>query len=562
MANEIIDIIVTLSNLFRYNIIPIYEEASYSDSVNFVKILLAAFAGSGSAGVLLVYFREKIRQVPLLFCRDHVILCGEDDTTAALVRELASSGTKSVTIITKEGSPAIADIRQYGTVVVTGNAGDPATLSHARLKRAKALLALTDSDGYNAEIALSAMNVIAQRKEKPLTCIIQINNPGLWRIIRERTLIQERESPMRLDFFNGPAIAARVLLGTHFSPFLETWYKMPSLLIVVGAGKLGESLILRASREWFEYAPAHATLDILLVDHHATEIREKLLGAYPHLRDAVRIIPRSVDVQSAGFQTHSFFEEFRHYPRALAFVCLNDDTAGLTAALTLSHHLGGVEASILVRMDHNPGLAHLVGERGTRDHHIMPFSSLAIASQSDLVMGGIREVLARAIHAEYRASQVHQTPPDNPDAATDVSLSPWEQLPESLKESNRRQAEGIMEKLAAIGCDIMPMTDWNAPHFSFSPEEIESLAEMEHARWMDAMIVEGYSFGKNKDHLRKTHPCLIPYSDLPEEEKEKDRITVRKIPSYLALIDFQVYRIRDQDGSGRGLTINSSSDLS
>lgn len=562
MAHEIFELITVISNLIRYNISPIYEQLSNSQNIDYVRLVTAVFAGASSAGFLVVYFKEKIRQVPLLFCRDHVILCGEDDTTAALVRELASSGTKSVTITTKDGSPALADIRQYGTVVVTGNAGDPATLSHARLKRAKALLALTDSDGYNAEIALSAMNVIAERKGKPLTCIIQINNPGLWRIIRERALIQERESPMRLDFFNGPALAARVLLGTHFSPFLDTWCKVPSLLIVVGGGKLGESLITRASREWFEYARGHETLHILLVDLHAAEIRDRLLGTYPHLKDAVRITPRSVDAQSAEFQTRAFFEEFRHYTRALVVICLNDDTAGLTAALTLSHHLGGVEASILVRMDHNPGLAHLVGERGTRDHRIMPFSSLAIASQSDLVMGGIREVLARAMHAEYLASRIHQALPGDLDATQDPGLSLWEQLPERLKESNRRQAEGIMKKLDAIGCDIMPMTDWEAPHFSFSPAEIESLAEMEHARWMDDMISEGYSLGIQKDHQHLTHPCLIPYSDLPEEEKEKDRETVRCIPRYLALIDFQVYRICDQDGSDRGHTLNPSSGLS
>jgi len=99
-----------------------------------------------------------------------------------------------------------------------------------------------------------------------------------------------------------------------------------------------------------------------------------------------------------------------------------------------------------------------------------------------------------------------------------------------------------MEKIRAIGCDILPMTDWTANEFSFAQNEIEYLAEMEHDRWMDAMRDEGFSFGSIRDEQKKKHPRMVPYRDLPENEKKKDRETVRMIPHYLALIDFQIYR--------------------
>jgi hypothetical protein len=243
------------------------------------------------------------------------------------------------------------------------------------------------------------------------------------------------------------------------------------------------------------------------------------------------------DVRSSEFQTPGFMKEYESFSHALAFICLNDDTAGLTAALALSHHLTGMKAQILLRMDHNPGLARLVKEQETGNTTIIPFNSLSIASRSDLVLGGIREMLARAIHDQYLATLLRNESDRN--ETPDVS---WDDLPERLRESNRLQAGDILEKLRAIGYDIAPMTDWTATTFSFAADEIEYLAEMEHMRWINAMRDQGFSFGPVKDEQKKTHPLMMPYSDLPEPDKEKDRDAVRMIPRYLGLIDFQIYR--------------------
>lgn len=48
------------------------------------------------------------------------------------------------------------------------------------------------------------------------------------------------------------------------------------------------------------------------------------------------------------------------------------------------------------------------------------------------------------------------------------------------------------------------------------------LRRYEHRRWNTYMRGEGYICGEKKDHIAKTHPLLIPFDDLPEEEKKKD----------------------------------------
>lgn len=51
----------------------------------------------------------------------------------------------------------------------------------------------------------------------------------------------------------------------------------------------------------------------------------------------------------------------------------------------------------------------------------------------------------------------------------------------------------------------------------------EKIAENAHDVWAKARIAEGWVYGKERDSRYKTTPCLVPYSELPESEKDYDR---------------------------------------
>lgn len=53
----------------------------------------------------------------------------------------------------------------------------------------------------------------------------------------------------------------------------------------------------------------------------------------------------------------------------------------------------------------------------------------------------------------------------------------------------------------------------------------EKLAENTHEVWAAGRIAEGWTYGPNRSTEDKTTPCLVPYSDLPDSEKEYDRRT-------------------------------------
>ena len=61
------------------------------------------------------------------------------------------------------------------------------------------------------------------------------------------------------------------------------------------------------------------------------------------------------------------------------------------------------------------------------------------------------------------------------------------------------------------------------------PEELKPLTEMlaknVHEVWAKARIDQGWTYGPQRNDELKTHPCLIPYELLPDEEKDYDRHT-------------------------------------
>lgn len=54
-------------------------------------------------------------------------------------------------------------------------------------------------------------------------------------------------------------------------------------------------------------------------------------------------------------------------------------------------------------------------------------------------------------------------------------------------------------------------------------ELTELLAKNAHDIWANQRFSEGWVYGPKRDDLRNQHPCLVPYEELPESEKEYDR---------------------------------------
>ena len=79
------------------------------------------------------------------------------------------------------------------------------------------------------------------------------------------------------------------------------------------------------------------------------------------------------------------------------------------------------------------------------------------------------------------------------------------------------------------------------------PEElntlVEAMAKNVHEVWAQSRISQGWTYGKERNDNLKTHPCLVPYEELPEVEKDYDRNTAMETLKLIMSMGFMIGRI-------------------
>jgi len=533
--------------LYRAVQLIVFESGDVEDFVPWqlevARFLVPAVAAYAAIQALLAIFSKQWQLLKVRFFRNHVVVCGLGERGLRLVQEFSEHGYRVVVIEEDEENAMIDQCRKQEGVVLIGNATDKNLLCKARVHRAKYLVSVCADDGTNAEIALKARDLVRSRKGQALTAFVHIVDLELCNLIRGLDLTAEADS-FRLEFFNVLERGARLMLRVDsiFHKKTERGDRQPKMLIV-GLGKMGRSLIVQAAREWWiKQSEKEKRLRITVIDNTAQSKVELLRLRYPQLDKVCEFDIRQMGKNAPEFERGDFlFNSEGHCNVDIIYICFDDDVHVLVNALTLYRKTKEYKVPIVVRMSQDAGLATLMKEgRNKLDFsQLHTFALLDKTCSLETLLGGTHELIARAIHEDYvrqqkRAGETMQTNP---------SMVDWDDLPEDLKESNRHQAAHIEVKLKAIGCDIQPLTDWEAVSFYFLMEEVEKLAEMEHERWCEERRRQGWTYASGKKNIKKkTSPHLVPWEKLSEEIKEYDRNMVRGLPSFLAQAGFQIYR--------------------
>lgn len=78
------------------------------------------------------------------------------------------------------------------------------------------------------------------------------------------------------------------------------------------------------------------------------------------------------------------------------------------------------------------------------------------------------------------------------------------------------------------------------------PKELTALAEdiakNVHEVWSAGRINDGWTYGEKRNDTEKKHPCLVPYEELSEEEKEYDRNTSVETIKLILKLGFKITR--------------------
>ena len=71
-------------------------------------------------------------------------------------------------------------------------------------------------------------------------------------------------------------------------------------------------------------------------------------------------------------------------------------------------------------------------------------------------------------------------------------------------------------------------------------ELTEKIAENVHEVWSQNRINDGWKYGEIRNDEKKETPCLIPYSELPESEKEYDRKTAFETIKLIMKLGYEI----------------------
>ena len=76
------------------------------------------------------------------------------------------------------------------------------------------------------------------------------------------------------------------------------------------------------------------------------------------------------------------------------------------------------------------------------------------------------------------------------------------------------------------------------------PNEFEAFAENiannVHEVWAAGRMKDGWTYGEERNDAKRQHPCLVPYEELSEEEKEYDRNTSVETIKLILKLGFKI----------------------
>jgi voltage-gated potassium channel Kch len=451
------------------------------------------------------------------FARDHVVLVGMSQSSVVLAAALRRSGSRTVFVESDPTNRRIAGTRANGSRLFIGDATQSVILRRAQAGRARHVVITTGDEARNLEIAERVRELALEGAgaKSGTTVHVAIADQTLWAELG-RIQLARAPSGVVVEFYNIIDRAAQVILSE--AERNEGLHAYRSVYLD-GSGALAQRLLTHLVRR-AALAGVHPRVQVS--ERALRRVLEPILKQEPWMANSADFA--TADVGGGGSQECP-----------VAFVCVEgSDADAMASGVKLARSRSRRNVYVFVEGNHTEQLLQTVGG----------VSSLRLISAKERAMGedflrmSGQELMARVRHEDYLAQERSRgiTPDENP------SVVAWEDLPESLKESNRRFAESVGEVISELGGALVPLErldDGGA--FPGRPETLERLARNEHDRWMAALQKDGWTYApRAKDPVKKTHPLLVGWHELPEDEQEKDRDAIRAIPRMLARVGYAI----------------------
>lgn len=483
----------------------------------------ASLAAAAIKAIFMAFWDEAQVLFSWRLC-NHAIVCGLGRKGMTLIRDLEKNKIKVVGIEKDTEHPRIVELRLEGIPVLKGNAADPGYLRWAGISRAAYLFAVTGDDEVNLDIAAQASKVKRMGfpwRSRSRRCAIHVQDPHTADLFADVALLPEAGPDFEAHLFSIYQLASRCLLETHYPDPVELHRPdaLPVRVTVFGQGRLVQEVVQQIARIG-HYGSKKTTCVRVIATDADDDSLAWLKASRAVLKELIHLQIDEADLDQIILHDEALE---RLQPIGQVYVCLADTAQGLRLGAAL-RRIG--RERVVVCLASKSALAERVTSLSQREQ--LGFDTFdvtrATCTFENLMCAGL-DAQARKIHQVYFDAQTQAgvTPADN------FTLTVWHHLPEALKQSNRSQADHLSVKLRALGD-----RGGDRPQAEDLRDQEELLAELEHRRWYAERRLAGWRFAAGpKDAMRRTSPAILPWEDLKDEEKEKDRVAIRNLVKVL-----------------------------
>lgn len=222
----------------------------------------------------------EVRRIPE---RGHIVVCGLGNIGFRVVEELLRDGERVVALERSRDNPFITTTRRSGVAVIIGDAAVPEVLRQANTAGARAIVAVTDNELANLEIALLAREIKAT-----LRVVLRLVEPSLAQTLRQGANIR-----LALSI---PELAAPAFVAALFGDRVHSVFFVAGRLLAV------VDLLVQSGDEVLDGKPVRA----LAIDYQLMPIalfgadrsvKAELLHARLSVGDRLTVILSLSDLQ-------------------------------------------------------------------------------------------------------------------------------------------------------------------------------------------------------------------------------------------------------------------------
>jgi hypothetical protein len=503
---------------------------------------------------------------------DHYVIIGYGTSCVPIISNLCkrrlSGSPNHFLILTNQDIGAIRrDIKtqlqttEEKVVIYSGDMNSAQHLQRLNLDKAKEVFIIgelqeTGRDSKNIECAKMVKEIRQQSAStETLHVSMQFDKPTSYSTIKRITIPKDfyKDSEGReviyLRPFNFYENWARLLWGTHQLDGYKTLDRGMMAendkhvhLFIAGFNEMGVALLLEALRichypNYNEQTGANKT-QITIVDPEMADLLPRFKSQYPYLNQIKDI---DIDFKANRFEDAEIREmidrvALQEDALLTVAICFLDSDSSLSAALTLPdsayyHVINGKvipneTTEILVRQANRSGFADLLDEENGKYANVKVFGTLDQGVDDMLLSDNMAIIISAYYHFKYELTPsqdfFEQVKVDKDTAFAEAARN-WIALNQDKRFANRYQSE-----IYKTYQTYQPLLEQNP----------DLLYQTEHMRWSAERTIAGYRDmhkANIKDGTYQLHNLIVPYHDLNDHEKGKDKDVLEIMEKVMAL---------------------------